>query len=1016
MYTDRQIEKMLGKVRRFEDTLEAMIFDRKDSVDFKIFRTTERLTTVPADELFEDIKRGETWGGEHAYAWFKTTYTVPAELDGQAIYIWPDMNCYEGMLFVDGVPYGIFANKVHQTAHGNHYCALIDLNAKAGKTYEIAIELYAGHYIPGCAPLKTDAVPQFVFEYNGADICIKNAEIADIYFDLYTLNRLVKVTDSTMSEFRRGEIINALNEVHNRVLYAIEDTTLDEFMTCLRSAVPFIKDALSVKSDDSAPTAAIVGHSHMDTAWLWPVVETEKKCARTYSNQIALMDEYPEYRFVQSSSCHSDFIRRQYPELFKRIQKRVKSGEYEPNGAVWVECDCNITGGEAMVRQFLWGQRFTRKHFNYTSNCFWLPDTFGYSAAIPQIMKSCAVDYFLTTKISWNDTNAFPFDTFWWEGLDGTRVFSHFNTTHHFPDAEDVPDRLGAIKQKSVTNTRLLAFGYGDGGGGPQFEEIELARRIKDISGIGKTEFRAVGDFMQDLEKSAVNPDTYKGELYLELHRGTLTNQHTIKRNNRKSEIALHNLEYLTVNNAVKNKEAADIQKINELWQTLLLNQFHDILPGTCINIAHEVSRKETHALLEKAGNMTVELTASDDNDYITFINPCSFDRNDVIFTEFKGKYIKGNYAQQVYTNLDGVETLMIAGVKIPAYESVSFELCDNAPENTAFENKYYDIDYAENMTIKSLFDKAENREIKAENGYNLGSLIMAEDVPNAWDNWDIDADVEAKFKDVSNLIKSELVSSGSVCTITRNTYKISAKSTVTLDVIIFADSREIRYDCAMDWQDDHRLLKIAFDTDIRSDFARQEIQFGYVNRPTTRNNSIEKAKFEVLNHKYSDISETRYGVAVLNDCKYGISVEDGNMRLTLHKGGTRPDHKGDHDGIHRAVFSLLPHNSGFSVPNVTKYGYLLNYPVIPVVGNYEAKAPFKIDADNVIIETIKPCEDSENAFIVRAYEAEGTQVSAKYSTVGDAYICNMLEEEQSVCPEILTFKPFEIKTIKVKF
>ena len=1021
MYSENQIGRMLGKLRRFEQTLESKIFVNCDEVDFSIYETDERLHEIPADELFKPVERGYVWGGEGKYCWFKGKYTVPEELDGRQLFIWPDMDCYEGFLWVNGLPYGIFANKFHQTAHGNHYCALFANEAHAGDVFDIAIELYAGHYVIGTSPYEVSPHKQFNFVYDGARICVKDREIADFYFDLVTANQLAKPGNKYVDEFRKAQVVNALSKAHDVLWYSFEDTDDDTFIAGIRAAKPFIKEILSVKSDASAPTAAIVGHSHMDTAWLWHIGETVKKCARTYANQCALMDEYPEYRFIQSSSCHSNFILKYYPELFKEIQKKVAEGRYEPNGGVWVECDCNITGGEAMVRQFLWGQRFTRKYFDYTSNVFWLPDTFGYSAAIPQIMKGCSVDYFMTTKIGWNDTNTFPMDTFYWEGIDGTRVFSHFNTTHHFPDAENVADRLHGLKQKNVTDKRVLAFGYGDGGGGPQFEEIEFAKRIKDLSGVGKTEFRNVGEFMKEMEASAVNPDVYKGELYLELHRGTLTNQHNIKRNNRKSEIALHNAEFLTVNNAVKEKKVADIEPLNKLWEVLLINQFHDILPGTCINRAHVESKAQTTKLIKDAKALAKTLTKSN-GDCVTFINPTSFKRNDVIFTAFDGKYIDGNFPQQVYKNLDGEKILMIAGVEIPAYGSVSFALTDKAPEcksafvanGSTLETPNARLTFTDNKTISSLVDKNADREIV--DGLPLGEFVMAEDLPESWDNWDIDADIEPKFHDVTRLLSSEVISDGSVAYIIRNKYEISKKSGIVQDVIFFADSAEIRYDTRMDWQDDHRLLKACFDTNVFDDTARQEVQFGFVKRPTTRNTSIEKAKFEVLNHKYSDISEPNYGVAVLNDCKYGISVKDGSMRLTLHKGGCRPDHMGDHDGIHACVYSVLPHNSGFSAEAVSKPGYLLNYPVITVNGEYKTEPLFAVDADNIVIETIKPCEDSEKAFIVRMYECIGARTVTGYTAAGTIEECNMLEEKQADCTDKLTFRPFEIKTIRVKY
>lgn len=1030
MLNQMQIDRMLKKLKRFEECLEPYIFIKVDEVDFKAFVTDKQYHEIPDDSLFEPIEKGFTWQGENRYCWYKGEYTVPAELEGKPLFIKPKMEGYEAMLWVDGRVSGTFATKIVYTGHGNHYCDMIKMNPKAGEKINIAIEYYGGHHCIGCQPFEVAPIKNYNFKYEGADICVKNYEIQDFYFDLQALNQMAEALPD--DSFRKGEIINCLYEVHNNVYYSIDNVDWDTFMESLRKVAPLMKQVLSVKNPESAPEAGIIGHSHMDTAWLWHIGETIKKCARTYSNALSLMEQYPEFTFIQSSACHSNMILKHYPELFERIKEKVKEGRYEPNGGVWVECDCNITSGESIVRQFLWGQRFNRKHFGYTSNCFWLPDTFGYSAAIPQIMKGCSVDYFLTTKISWNDTNVFPYDTFYWQGIDGTKVFSHFNSTHHFPNVEDVFDRVNkGVKQKSVTNKRLLAYGFGDGGGGPQFEMVEQARRIKDTLGVPKTQHVRVGDFMKELEESVKNPNVYKGELYLELHRGTLTNQHTIKRNNRKAELALRDLEILTVANAVTKGEEAKNDEINPLYEELLINQFHDILPGTCITRAHEESREKMGQVIKTAKELIAKTVDSEGEDYVTLINTLSFDRSDAVFIDRKpGCIIEGEYAQQVYTDLDGNEKLILAGLTIPAFGSVTLKWVKGEPGGRsafeAFENKletpFADVTFSENGAIESLYDPKAHREIVG--GLPLNTFLMAEDVPSAWDNWDVDADIESKFKPSMELISREVVSDGEVAYIVRSEYRISEKSTIKQDMIFFANSAEIRFDTAMDWNDDHRFLKAAFETTITEDFARNEIQFGHVKRPTTRNNSLEQAKFEVVNHKYTDLSETKYGVSVLNDCKYGITLNGSGMYLSLHKGGTRPDEKGDKDGIHRCTYALLPHNCGFSSESVIHPAYMLNVPPVQANGKYSAKQLMTVVSPNIIVEAVKPCEDCERAFIVRFYEAEGTFTNTRAyfcEGIDKAYETNMLEEVQKEL-EVwangieMTFKPFEIKTIKVTY
>lgn len=1032
MLTDKQINRMLQKLDRFESIIEPHIFKKVGrAVNTRAFETTDRLYNIPEEEKFAPASDGYSWGEESSFCWFKAEYTVPEELDGKDIFVMPHTQGYETLLWVDGKPFGTFATKIVFTGHGNHYCDLLRKNAKAGEKIEIALEVYAGHSYKGCEPLSDNPLLDYDFRFNGIDICVKDYYIQEFYFDLRAINELAASLPD--SSFRKGELVNALYEVHKRVLYSYDDTDEETFKACLKDAHPFLKEVLAVKTGPDAPYVGLIGHSHMDTAWLWPVPETIKKCARTYSNQLSLMEQYDEYKFVQSSACHSNMLLEHYPELFERIKEKVAEGKYEPNGGVWVECDCNITSGESMVRQFLWGQRFTRKHFNFTSNCFWLPDTFGYSAAIPQIMKGCAVDYFLTTKIDWNDTNKFPYDTFYWQGIDGTKVFTHFNKTHCWPSPDDLCEMVygdvkehSSIRERSVTNSRLVSYGYGDGGGGPQFEMIEASRRIKDLNGCCKSEHTLVGDYMKKLEGEAKNPSTYAGELYLELHRGTLTNQHNIKHNNRKAELALRDLEFLTVNNAVKTEKIASDEAIHPLYEKLLINQFHDILPGTCIPSAHQLSLKETGWVIETAKNLIDEAVAGE-GEVVSLTNTLSFDRCDPIFLEVEEGYIADSACkQQTYKNLDGKNILILSGIKVPAFSTVKIKLvkgeADGATEIEAsakgVSTPFAEVEFDAKGYISSFYDKRMNRQLCGE-GYALGSLIIAEDLPADWDNWDVDADLELKFADRSELISSEIVSVGAVAAIVRNKYKVSKKSTVEQDVIFFADTAEVRYDTLMDWQDDHRFLKAAFDTDIRSNFARFEIQYGNVLRPTTRNNSIEKAKFEVVNHKFTDLSENRCGVAILNDSKYAIGVEGGKLRLSLHKGGTRPDFTGDH-GLHRTVYSFLPHTDSFNAENVIRPAYELNIPVVVGKGEFEAKQLIVPDESNIIVEAIKPCEDNEKAFIARLYEAEGTYTNCTLKLFEGARkveITNMLEEvQEEYNAAAFAFRPFEIKTLKISY
>jgi alpha-mannosidase len=1034
MLTDRQTDIMLTKLKRYEATLESLLFDKVDEVSMKAYPTDGQYHEVPASTNFKPCKSGDSWVGEGSYCWFLGEYRVPDELDSKMLYVYPKIEGYEGLLWVDGKPYGNFGTKIQAFGHGNHYCDMLKKKANKAERIEIAMEFYAHHYVIGTQPFQTDKKDDFKITYHSVDICVKNEDVWDAYFNLLIVNQMVE--GMNRDSFRRAELINTLHQVHELVYYDYDNADRDTFIATLQEANQLLEKVLAQKNSDSAPYAGLIGHSHMDTAWLWDIKETVKKCARTYSNQMNLMDQYPEYKFVQSSAFHAVLMKEAYPELFEAMKKQVAAGRYEPNGAVFIECDCNIPSGEAMIRQFLWGQRYTREYFGYTSDTFWLPDTFGYSASLPQIMKGCGVRYFLTTKLNWGDTTEFPYDTFFWKGIDGSEVFVHFNKTHTGPEPKYMLNHVfgngkDSIKEKRVTNMRLLSYGEGDGGGGPTFEMIEVANRLADVEGLPKSSHITVSEFMNRLEHTSVDASTYTGELYLELHRGTLTNQHTIKRNNRLAEIALRNLEYITVRDAIQRKVAADGDPINPLMRDLLVNQFHDILPGTCVPAAHDQAISETDNIIKRADRMIETIVQpSPEKLMVSVINTLSFARQDVIYLDYlEGYIVKGDYRQQIITDIHGEQKLAVSGITIPAFASVVLELVPGVIdaktvfclEGNLLESPFARVEFDEKGYIHSFIDKRERRELRGE-GYPLNTLLIAEDVPSDWDNWDLDADIECKFKDAAVLLSRNVISVGEVECRIRSEYRLTANSLLKQDMIFYADSAEVRFDTVMDWRDHHRFLKTAFDTSIHAEFARHEIQFGYLMRPTNRNTPVEKAKFEVSNHKYTDLSENRYGVAIFNDCKYGISVQDSKLRLSLHKGGCRPDYRGD-QGEHSCSYSFYPHNMGFQADSVIKPAYRMNYKPIILSGEYQEQSLIEVSASNIIIETVKPLEEKEKAFILRMYEAEGTYTNATLvlpDWIKGIAITNMLEEQEEVLSlsrEVeLNFSAFEIKTIKINY
>lgn len=1066
MYTEKQLERMLSKLKRLEEMLEPKLFYPVESVPMKAFLTDGSHHDVPEEACFSPCEDGTVFEGRGIYVWFKGSFTVPEELEGRTLFVYPKIRGYEGMLWVDGKPYGNFASKMIVHSHGNHYCDMLRKEARGGETIEMAFEYYANHYIKGTQPFLVEAQKHYRIVYHPVDICLKDEEIADFYFDLKTANQMVKVLEK--KSFRRAAFVRAMLEIHQFISYDFENEDPEVFRGQMKRAGAILKKVLQEKNGACAPYAGLIGHSHMDTAWLWHRGETEKKCARTYANQMNLMDQYPEYTFIQSSAYHGDIIKRMYPALFEDIRKRVAEGRYEPNGGVWIECDCNIPSGEYMIRQFVWGQKFTRENFNYTSDAFWLPDTFGYSAALPQIMQGCRVKYFLTTKMAWNDTNVFPYDTFYWKGIDGSQVLVHFNRTHIWPDPEMLTENLlsdgdNTIKERAVSDMRLISYGFGDGGGGPEFGMIEMTKRLEDVEGMPRTSHTTVSRFMQELEQSLVEPSTYNGELYLELHRGTLTNQHEIKRNNRKAEFALRDLEYLTVRDALQRGKEASSDRINPLTNEMLVNQFHDILPGTCIPRAHDEAKEAVGHIIRESRKLSDEILeamvkepavnrqtgawekgAEGDGaegrsvKTITLVNTLSFERRDVVYLPFEGYYVErvngeeGQYRQQVVEDRDGNRKLAVMGIRIPAFGSAVLTMTEKAPRSTSafsfskekggiLETPVVKVVFNEKGYMESFVDKRNGRELKGE-GYALNTLLMAEEVSLAWDNWDVDADFECKLQDSAELLERSVAADGPVEFRIRSRYRLSAKSTLEQDMIFYADTPEVVFETRMDWQDDHRFLKAAFDTSIHTDYASQEIQFGYIRRVTNRNTAIEKAKFEVSNHKYTDLSETRYGAAVLNDCKYGISVKDSQMRLSLHKGGCMPDERGD-KGIHECTYAFLPHKGSLAADNVIQPAYMLNEKPLAVEGSLAMESLVSLDCDHVIVETVKPMEKNGRGFILRLYEAEG---AAEHVTITFGFPVkglvqtNMLEEAQTEYVPAqqleLDFGAFEIKTLMISY
>lgn len=1039
--------KTIEKMARLEATYHRLIYEPVATLACEYLETQDHFRQVPGPAApWQPCPSGTVWGQAWGSAWFRARFQVPKEFAPCPVYLAARTGAVEAMLWREGRPAGIFNYDPFVRNRGDHRAQWLAGTGAVGRELEVAVEGYAGHPTPGSQPfdrLETQGTYPWpcVRTFAALELCRRHEEINTFVLDLRTLNQLVAALPP--NSFRRGAIVAGLAKVFALVPQDPANAEPAEWLAALAEAEAIMQPLLACRNGGAAPLAGLVGHSHLDTAWHWTRNEGIRKAARTYANALDLMARYPDYRFLQSSALHADHLRRHYPALFAELQQRVREGRWEPNGGVWVEPDVNLAGGEALVRQFLYGQNFTRRHFGYTADTFWLPDSFGYSAVLPQLLRGCGIRYFATTKLSWHERNAFPFDTFWWEGLDGSRVLAHFPEIHCAPDPQTLLAKLhgsgegkpgeNSVRHKDLCNMRLIAYGFGDGGGGPDAQMIEMAQRCQDLDGCPRAEHMAVGDFMKQLAAAATAAPVFRGELYFEGHRGTLTQMHEIKWRNRRAELALREAEFALVLASMAVPPSG-----HELWELLLANQFHDILPGTSIAEVHDQAISELGQVIAGATALARQaaqtLVAENGTESITLLNSLSWTRNEARLTGVPaGTELAGSaiVCQEVNTPW-GENCLDVAGLALRPLGMQTFRLQPSAgagrSEDFEWDGQclrtpwlvaHFDVAGG----LASLVDRHGGRELRAPGELPLNTLLFGEDVPGAWDNWDIDRDLALKLKPLPPPAERTVSGRGPLAFRIRQVWRFGQGSRLVQDTVFSSRSPRVDFETLIEWHEKHRFLATVFPLNIRASQARHEVQFGHVERPTHRNFAEDQERFEAVQHKWTDLSENRYGVALLNDSKYGVNCEGKVLRLSLHKGGTHPDPRGD-AGRHRCTYSLLPHSGGFLAETVVRPAYELNIPPTWIRGETQVPATslFTLDAPNVIVETAKPAEEGQG-YVLRLYECERQACRARLC-FGHAphgvELANLLEESQGPltlhngCLE-LEFGAFEIKTLIVR-
>ncbi len=1015
---------------------------------------------IPYDTLsgrrFRPIAVGTLWGKQWDSAWFRFTGAVPPEWRGSEVVGLIDVGA-EGCVFRDGVPWiGLTYKLIGDDLHVKRR---VPIGVVEGHEQVEWLVEAAANGLFGAHP--TDDV----YQLHEAQLAVLDRRVWQLYLDLEFLLDLAGSLPEDSTRARR--IYCGLNEAAN----------VWSGGAGLAAAKKITEGLLKTRANASAPTAWSVGHAHLDLGWLWPVRETRRKGGRTFATALRLLEEYPDYVFGASQPQLFDWIKHDYPSLYEEVKHAVAGGRWEVQGAMWVEPDMNLTSGESLVRQCLYGKRFYRQEFGIDVKNLWLPDVFGYSAALPQILTKAGVDIFMTQKISWNETNVFPHHSFMWEGIDGTAIRTHFLPTNDY-NLSNEPHKLVAAEkrfgQSGSLDDFLNLYGTGDGGGGPSRKHIERARRAADTEGMPKVKMAPGESFFERLRKtSEANLPRWRGELYLELHRGTYTTQALMKKMNRRLEHLLHDVELLSVIAAVSKGGAGAVaydnaarNEIERIWKETLLNQFHDILPGSSITWvykdAHAVSEANVAGLQNMRDRLLAELTGSKAKQvteltadakpleakslpsrYVVF-NTLSWARRVTVAFKTTGTpdvAVRTVERSECAASRDG--ELLYATVPVPSagYTVVTLD----APEDlstvssggdvratdTTLENGILRVRLDRDGTVTSLYRKDLKRE------YTSGAanrFTLWEDLPYSWDAWDISDYYRETVPEQARLVESSVLVNTETYAAVRQTFAVGDS---TIEQVLSLESRSpvVRADCRVDWREIRKHLRVGAQADIQSESARYEIQFGTVHRPTHTNTSWDEARFEVAAHRFADLSQPDAGLALLNDCKYGHRIIGRDVELTLLRSSKYPDAEADM-GEHTFSFAYMPHAGRSDESEVLRRAHELNAPAVVVArpskrflehtdGEEQRHSYFDLDSSSVKLDGVKPAEDG-NGIIVRLYETCGADaktilfVPKRFKTAvetdlletdGDTVAIKASGQSSEV---FLTFGPFEIRTLRL--
>lgn len=991
--------------------------------------------TPPAfDKSWKEMTLPFAWGERDATVWFHQDAVIPRAWNGGLLRLSlrpgdtadREIANVESLVFVNGEIIG--ANDSF------HRETILTDRAKGGERISIHVKSW-------CGLMRQWAYEWRELRFGEAALVLVNHDAEDLVRRLETVRMALDLFKDDTYEY------NHLLGMANRAVSSLPfGESGKRFDAAVRASLNALEKEL-VNNDPNRPSIVAVGHSHLDVAWLWRLSHTRQKAERTFSNAVNLMQYYPQYRFTQSQPQLFQFIKEDNPALYEEIRRRVKDGRIEPIGGMWVEADCNLISGESLVRQMLHGQRFYEREFGRMSEVLWLPDVFGYSWALPQIMRGTGQKYFMTTKITWSQYNRPDFDTFTWRGIDGSDVLAHYVTgAKQGYNGEQTPYDLMNIyrsyRQKDINSELLTSYGYGDGGGGPTREMLERGGIVGDMPFMPRVVNGTAHDFFKRLAKRVSDDPRLPrvdGELYLECHRGTYTSQGSVKRYNRRAEVLLQTAEKLSVLAMCAGKPYP-YDALRDAWEAVLLHQFHDIIPGSSIADVYADAVKEYERVFGVLNGIIGEAmetcagTLAVKKGFAVF-NPLPWIRNDIVTLpkalgsvfvpalkrEQPAQTLSVLGEERTIAFIEGLPSMGVCALTEPKEKKKKKKLPAMKANALGCETKYFKIRFDREGHIVSLVDKRKGREIVAD-GERLNRFTAFEDIPLRFDAWDIDLFYQEKPYAVTHRSFS-LKERGPVCVRYRSEKRFRS-SAIHQDIIVYADMDRIDFHTEIDWKEHQTLLKTAFPVALHANAYTSEIQFGEIERPNNHNDRINYAKFETVAHKWVDLSENDYGVSLLNDCKYGHDVLGNVMRITLVKSGVDPDPNADNN-VHRFSYALYPHEGHVKDSLTVEMGYRFNHPSIVREctggGAQEAFGFIKVYANHAVLDTMKRAEDSGD-IIVRFYQSKNVRELVNVVLEREAERIeetDMLERTVGAVKRTesgfaFTLEPFKVRTFRI--